>query len=275
MVRLARKRFLMGPAGRRVKRRISLRAARAANSRLRMIKRVRFARRAASWGLKGLAVGAAAKYIIGKARRVRSARKTEVFKDYSVFNTRTLYQHSLTDIARGTGIDQRTEDDIRVAGYRIKGEIVNNQAGPLYVNIAVVSHRDSGNTLEHEFFRHDGSVKAIDFSVTLSSLELHGNPLNTDKFAILKHRRYLLNCNATVGGGPNGEGSGKTYMNIDWYVPIQRNLQFDSNASTSIDASSNIHLIWWTDDWITEAGTTAQGAAGVAQWKVVAYHHDT
>lgn len=264
-------------AGRGVKRSASLRAARRAQKRLRMIKTVRKWRRATRWGLKGLAVGAAAKYVIGKARRIRTARKTEVFKDYLTPSTRTLYDASLTDIARGTGIDQRTEDDIKVGGYRIKAEVQNLQPGPLYVNIAVVHHRDTANALTHEFFRHDGSVRAIDFSSALSSLELHGNPLNTDKFAILKHRRYLLNCfvNNPIGSGPIGEGSGKSYMNIDWYIPIGRNLTFDNNNATAIDAQSNIFLIWWVDDYLAAAGTAVAGGAAVIQWKVVAYHHDT
>lgn len=259
---------------RRVRRKvIPLSAARKASRRLRAVRRTRLVRRAAKWGLKGLAVGLAAKYVIGKARRRRTARKTEVFKTAGQNDTRTLYSASLTDIARGTDIDKRNEDDIQIAGYRIKGEIGNINAGALYVNVALVSHRDSGNTLTHEFFRHDGTVRSVDFGTALSAIEIAGNPLNTDKFAVLKHRRYRLNGNPVTAG--YSEGSGKSYMDIDWYQPINRNIQYDTSASTNVDASSNIYLLYWMDLWGATAGASIEPTVAMVNWKVVAYHHDT
>lgn len=263
--------------GRRVRRRVvPLAQARRANRGLRLARRTKLLRRAGKWGLRGLAVGLAAKAVIGTARAIRKAKKTEVFKNAVVVDTRSLSNSSLTDITKIDTIDGRERHNIQLGGYRIKGEIRNKLASPLYVNIALLSNRDlGGGSAADEFFRHDGSVRSIDFSDALSAIEIHGNPINTDKFAILKHSRYRLNANAQDAIGTVQEGSGHHYMNIDWYHKINRNLQYDGDAGSSVDATSNIQLVYWCDEFGAAAGSPAIPTACEFNWKVVAYHHDS
>jgi len=232
--------------------------------------------RLARGGLKGLAIGAAARAVIGTARMIRKAKKRETLDINVIVDTVALSNSALTDIPKQPTIDARERHNVQLSGFRIKGEIMNMVGFPLYVNVAIVSNRDlGGGSAADEFFRNDGETRSVDFSDALSAMEIHGNPLNTDKFAVLKHMRYRLNANQTAAINPIIDGSGRHYMNIDWYQKINRNIQYDGDTSASIDATSNIQLLWWVDEWGRAAGEPSVNAACRFNWKVVAYHHDS
>jgi len=222
------------------------------------------------FGLRGLAVGLGARALIGSARMLKKAKVTETFKDHTTIATRTLVSESLTNITKVDQIDGRERHNIQLSGLKIIGELQNVINEPLYVNVALVHVRDLTNTTTHEFFRHDGSVRAVDFSTGLSSIEMHYSNLNTDKYAVIKHGRFRLNS-----GNVNMEASGRTYMNIEWYCPIKRNLQYDADAGASVDPASNIYLLYWCDIFHAPATAGASPAALNVAWKVKAYHHDS
>ena len=266
--KMAYKRKYGIPFNRRVRRRISRNAMRSRSlSRAGRYGRAagKFTRR---FGLKGVAVGLGARALIGSYRSLKKAKVTETFKDTATIGTRTLKFESLTNITKADTIDGRERHNIQLSGIKILGEFQNVINEPLYLNVAVVHVRDLTNQPEHEFFRHDGTVRAIDFGNELSSLEFHFSNLNTDKYGVLKHGRYRLNA------GNSTEASGRTYMNLNWYIPIKRSIQYDGDAGASVDPGSNIYLLYWCDIFNTVADAGVSPAALNTQFKVKAYHHD-
>jgi len=260
-------------SSRRVRRRLT--QARAAQRYTATGVRARAMARFSKWGLRGAAVGLGAAALIGTARALRRSKRSNVYANNGQNDTRLLASGSLTEIAAGTDIDQRERHNVQLSGFKVRGEIVNLIGSPLYVNVAIVHNRDSGNTFANEFFRNSANVRGIDFSTALSSLELHGLPLNTDKFAVIKHERFLLAPNAGTASGPISNGQSEYYTTFDEYVKVDRNLQYDGAGPGDIDAASNIHLIWWCDEMATAAGSTAVPNACTFNWNVIAFHHDS
>lgn len=261
------------PSPRRVRRRLA--EARSAQRYTATGVRARALRRFTKWGVRGAAVGVAAAALIGTARALRRSKRSNVYATNGQIDTRTLSSGSLTEIAAGTDIDQRERHNVQLSGYKVRGEVVNLLGSPLYVNIAIVHNRDTGNTFAHEFFRNSANVRGVDFSTALSSLEMHGLPMNTDKFAVIKHERFLLAPNASTATGAVSNGQNDYYTTFDEYVKVNRNLQYDGPSSGEVDAASNIHLLWWCDEMATAGGSTPVPSSCTFNWNVIAFHHDS
>jgi len=219
------------------------------------------------FGLKGLAVGMGAKAVIGTARRLRRALKTETFADNQDIDSRTLYNASISAIDKGEEINEREKQDVQLSGFKIRGEITNKSESPMYVNVAVINNRDISQDLGVEFFRGDHAAKAQDFDTTLTGIEFHSTPINPDKIAIVKHKRYRL-------PGATEVGNGHAYMNLEWYIKMNRNLTYDNINGASVDATSNVQLIWWCDKFGAAAGSSAATNVAAVRWKVNAFYHN-
>lgn len=160
------------------------------------------------------------------------------------FDSRTLITHNLTEIPEGTTTDTRIRKIINLRGFKICAEFSNTQTIPLYLNVAVLSPKQKSTVDGNDFFRDDGSDdnRAQNFSsITLNSLQFHCLPINTDDYIILKHRRYKLNPvpNGTTFAAQNG----KNYMNIDWWIPLKRQLRYDTLSGGP--ENGTVHLVYW------------------------------
>lgn len=180
------------------------------------------------------------------------------------FDTRTLYSDNLTTVDH-LNLDARNvrqREVVNCRGFKICMSARNSAKAPLYWNVAVLSPKNAGSITAANFFRSDGESRARDFDLTLNSLEFHCLPINTDKFYILKHKRYRL-APEPANSGTSGlytQSQGKNYVNVDWYVPLKRQLRYDDPESTSpIDGAT--YLVHWCDTFnVAENSGTAASA---------------
>lgn len=160
------------------------------------------------------------------------------------FGDRTLNVHELTEIAEGSTEDRRIRKQINLRGFKICCEFRNAQSDPMYLNVAVLAPKQSATVDTTDFFRDDGNSddRAVNFSnLTLNSMQFHCLGINTDEYVILKHRRYRL---TPAGGATEYQAaSGRNYMNIDWYIPIKRQLRYQSTSGSP--ESGQMFLVYW------------------------------
>lgn len=168
--------------------------------------------------------------------------------------TRLQYTDGLLDIAQGTEVNQRLRNCINVIGVRIIAEIKNRSADPLLLNLAIIASKGTSGVETQDFFRDHATERAVDFGTALSSIEFHHLPINTDKYTVLRHKRYTLMPGAS-GGTNIITNQGKSWMTINWWQPIRRQVRYDtSNANNPEDG--NVTFVYWADKFESASGTT-------------------
>lgn len=171
-------------------------------------------------------------------------------------DTRTLYSEPLVLCSSGDQINQRERSMINVRGWKICLEFKNRSSDPLNINVAILSPKSGiGSSTPiptADFFRDTmTSDRSKDFGTALDSQDFHCSPINSDKYTILRHKRYQLVPEAT--GGDTVALSGRSYMTCNWWIPLKRQFRFDAGAS--YPDSGQVHLVYWADKFMS-AGTT-------------------
>lgn len=202
---------------------------------------------------------------VGAPVGVSNAKRSTVVDDTANFNSRSLDVKSLLQIAAGTSINTRERHIINVRGIKICCEIKNTTAAPFYVNLAILAPKGNATgVVTTDFFRDSGPTRARDFDTTLTSNELHCLPINADRYTVLRHKRFrLVPGNAATATQSH---QGYSYANYDVYIPIKRQIRYDT-ASSADPESGNIFVCHWGDRF-----DTAGGAASVAnEYRVTMY----
>lgn len=191
---------------------------------------------------------------IGQARGVARAKRTETETlTNGSASTRVLYNDEITNIPKTTvnDIDARQRDVVRLSGFKMCFEIKNNDSVPLLCNYAVVYDKQNGETVStSDFFRSNGgNERAKDFSVLLNSYEFHCLPLNTDRFTVLWHRRFVLAPNPAVAStGFTGENR-NNWKTFEKYVKLKKHITFEGGV-----AQSKLWLLRWYDKFQQASG---------------------
>ena len=173
--------------------------------------------------------------------------------------TRTLFTQNLCTVQQGADRNTRERQIINCRGFRICMSMVNDAVVPLYINVAVVHGKvEEVAPGASNWFRASDGSRGRDADDTLTSLEWHCLPINTDKFTILKHKRLLLAPNDPVAGDFNN-GSAKNYANLDWYIRLKRQLRFE-NSSNTTPIAGNVWLVYWCDLWTADSASLAVAA---------------
>lgn len=181
---------------------------------------------------------------------------------FSTYNTRTLNSRQIVDIPKGTNNDRRNRDIMNCRGFKICCEIRNASVKPLYFNMAVIcpkeTRADVTTLAPQDFFRSYGADRSQDFGTFLTGMELHCLPINSDKFAVLRHWRYRLTGANSASTAPLGynAASGRNFANLDRYVKLGRQIRY-KNQNDEI-TSGDVLLVWWCDEMFANGGTAAQ-----------------
>lgn len=179
-------------------------------------------------------------------------------------STRTLYDVDLLNLPQGTGRSDRLRGAVNFRGCKICLSFVNTLSttnrAELYCNVAVISPKDqngSSSTISlADFFRdQSGTERGQDFSIGLSSTEMHCLPINTDKYSLLHHKRFSL------GGAQQTGGMKKNVCTFDFYAKLNRQIRYQSDAST-VPEGNNVYLVYWFSIQ-DEPGSTAATANAV------------
>lgn len=191
-------------------------------------------------------------------------------------NTRELYSYSLIRIPEGTMETNRERQIINCSGIKICTEWQNNKASStldtVYINMAVISPKEAvcGDLdLTVQFFGAQGGVandRTRDFDTTLTSNEFRCLPINTDKWVVLK--RKTIRLGPSFANCPNDSYT----ANVDWYIKINRQLQFAANPEVQ-EAINPIYFVWWADEVFEPAGNLGQansiryGVRSIVYWR--------
>lgn len=180
------------------------------------------------------------------AKRVQTSTVQTTFR-----SSRVLYNEGLMDIPKAVTLDQnlnrRVRDMVNISGIQLTMEVNNADAQiPQLCNFAVIAPKQgaSGVNASH-FFRamNQGAARSIDFSLALSSNEMHTLPINSDRYLVFWHKRFMLN--PRVGGTEFSANSGKSYRIIKKYIKLRRQVRFDNVESQP--ESGQIWLVYWFD----------------------------
>lgn len=182
-----------------------------------------------------------------------SKRTTAIDDAYGSDTMCTLQIWNPTTISRSTGVDDlntRESDTAVIKGFRLCMELANvNTTTPMYYNLALVVPRDNTSVSSTDFFRSQGGTsRSANFDpATLSAMELHCLPINTDRYVVLWHKRHRLEAGDVTS-------MGRDKKNIDFYTTIQKQIRFDDALS---NPRKDIFLVGWASFFGRTAGTTA------------------
>ena len=181
-------------------------------------------------------------------------------------NSRVLYQTDLTAIVKNdtnNDINKRERQLVFVVGFNVCLEIQNISSSALYFNIAVIAPKCvTGVGLETDFFRGYENERSVDFDpMTLTSLDFHCRPINTDRYTILKHQKLLL---SKFESSTQDGGNRTAYTVNDMWIPLNRQIRYEHTSSNS--SCDPVYMVFWMDKFSTGAGSSpAVGVATVGQ----------
>jgi len=184
-----------------------------------------------------------------------SPRKShEVYHGRIFASTRTLYKKNLTEIPLNTttnDIHKRNRHVTFISGFKCCLEITNLASVPMYFNYAILAPKNGDTISTTDFFRGNNADHAVDFDFQLSSNDFHCRPLNTDELVVLKHKRYLL-------AKSEGEAARSTYINLDFYVPLKRQVRYENTSTTP--STGAVFACFWCDKFQVDGGTISTAA---------------
>lgn len=193
---------------------------------------------------------------VGESVGTSSAKRViQINSDPVAKNTRELNVVDLTDIPHSTdnSINARQRNVVNVRGVKLCMEVSNSNGAPLYFNMAILSAKDGVAGIQTaNFFRASTGERAVDFDQTLTGLEFHCLPINVDKYTVLKHKRFRL-----IGTSQASftERTGKSYMNLDFYMKLNRQLRWDQTSGIQ-PISGGVFLVYWADLFQASGGDT-------------------
>lgn len=188
-------------------------------------------------------------------------------------DTSTLYSYGITDIAQGDDINNRERRMVNLRGFKLCMELENDHTTPMYINIAVLCPRDgAAGVVNGDFFRGSSTARALDFDdAGITGMEYHCLPINSDRYTILKHKRYRLDPSSEAA---YKNSNGTNFKNVDWYIPIKRQLRYNNQPTNDQPENGRCFLVYWFAPFQASAGAVAiTGVVNVSQ-RVVAYFRD-
>lgn len=216
---------------------------------------------------------------VGEKRGKATAKKTNVQNTdlSSTYATRTLYACPLIVVPHTTtnDIDDRQRNIVNLRGIKLCVALNSKISGqPLYLNYAIVWPKNGQQLVASQstygnFFRQTlgGSNRSQDFGVGLSALEFHCTPINTDDWAVLMHKRMILNQNSSAPSTFNNQ-NGNSYRHIMKYVKIGRQVRF-SNLNQNTPESGQLYVVFWCDVMNAQFGSASvPNALNMAEYYV-------
>lgn len=199
-------------------------------------------------------------------------------------SSRDLGFFELIYMSRGNQRNTRDENKINLRGIRSEIEFRNQEEKPCVVHFAWVSPKEGWSdglnpgafAMSTEFFRSYGTDRAMNFSDTMTSVEMNNTPINTDRFIVLKHVKHMLAgvSNPTqAGDGPYDDSMRDSFKAVKYYIPVKRQIRFE-NHTNQMPIDGQIFFVYWVDQFSVNGGNL--GTSGVVQmlYRHVIYFRD-
>lgn len=178
-----------------------------------------------------------------------------------------------------TDRDSRLKNVVDFRGIKVCFRVnINNITGKsgskFFFNWAIVSPKQLDASITslpvEEFFRGQGTNgRSVDFSATLSGMDLHCLPINTDKYIVHRHKRFIM--------GPYESTEGKATKYFETYVPVKRQVVYNSVGTAeeqTFPEARDMWMIWWgayMDEPTLDAGIMN---AYTTQFRIVRYFRE-
>lgn len=153
-------------------------------------------------------------------------------------------------------LNTRLTDVIYLSGFKVNLCVRNTRTSAttaqLFFNVALVSTKagtDDISTLDF-FTSGGGTTRSYNFdNVNYTTLERHRDPINSDRYVVHWHERYVIlpwANGASAGSGNLSDSIGKELNHtavISKFIPIKRQIRFDSASASS--AEPEFRVVFW------------------------------
>jgi len=144
--------------------------------------------------------------------------------------------------------NKRTRMVVNIRGIKICFHMVNLSQKNITFHFAIVhNRRDDDESQNNDFYRNDGrfgDTRALNFGNYLSGMDNHCLNINTDKYVVLKHYKFMVSRNATTGTKYNEHM--KNFVHFEKYLKINKQVRFEEETGTN-PYSPTIHVLHWAD----------------------------
>lgn len=229
----------------------------------KMFRRIK--RRVAQYGgnaFKRRRIGARSRIAdpVGKSTAKRNQNVTDTLRNWT---TNTQYTEDLTNLGQTTTneINYRQRGIVNIRGFKLCMSVKNNGNTPIYLNVAVLGSKANPGIINQEFFRSNDNERAVNYNdVNLTDLDRHCRAINTDRWLIFWHRRFMLGCVDQVGGDYNDKR--QSYMKLEKYVKIGRQFRYSEGTTDSIPENGECKLVYWFGTFNGTGSAVVDAASG-------------
>lgn len=137
----------------------------------------------------------------------------------------------------------------------------NKAVFPQWFHWAILTPKNDSDITTSNFFRSQGNTttaggdgRAVDFDTTLPGHKMHSMSINSDKYKIITHKKFLLRGDDAVGSFNNG--TGYRYRQISQFIPINRQFRYDGSEGI-VGSLTPMNLVFWSTGLEDASGTTA------------------
>lgn len=170
---------------------------------------------------------------------------TQIQESSAPKDTRTVYDLDITNISPGSAIDNRDRGLINLRGWKMRVNWVNISDDELVLNYAIISPKTANAVSSAGFLRTYNQSRDADINTILPGIVMAYNPISTDKWNVILHRRHWLLPGAS-GGDVNSQ-RGSNYFFLNKYISLKRQVRFNDDTTDNAE-SGRCFFIWWTTD---------------------------
>lgn len=199
------------------------------------------------------------KSYIGERVGTSSAKFSYTYKTLALNDTKTLYAEKVNALNRSASdnhISQPQRDIINMRGFKICFMARNERLTPMFFNMAVLIPKQNNTIDQLNFFRNSSlqslasaNSRYTAFDASLTGMELHCNPINTDAYVVLRHWRRLIGPKPGDSTATYNTYSAKNWFTLDKYVKIKRQIRY--NASGTDPINGDVWLCWWWSPFLS------------------------
>jgi len=188
--------------------------------------------------------------IAGPARHIQTGQQSPD----EALNSRQQFKYNITSIPQGDSPSQRARDIVYLRGFKICGYWKNTESDhKIFLNWAVLRPKFQTNVDKINFFRSNGSERAIDFDEAANTfMDYHCRPLNSDKYYIKAHERLVLDCSSS-----GRQQSGNDERRVMKYVAINEEIQY-TNVEGIETCTTPWYFVWWCDKELNGSGAVPE-----------------
>lgn len=215
-----------------------------------------------------------AKLHIGTRMPIARKSKTRVTgTNAGSIDTRALYVQSVTDIPFGTGINERAKDNVRIKGFKIRGELRNSQETQLIVfRMAIVASKNANLPTATNFLKGYDTDNGLTLGTARSGIQNCMYGINEREFSVVWQKTIRLAPRLANNASTIYDNT-KAQRKVSAYVKLNRTLQWDS-AVDADPASDRLFFVYWCDNPVENAGGASILNAMYRGYEIVTYFND-